>query len=79
MATVGYGIMSPKSLYSHFVSMTEIMVGMLGFAVATGLMFAPLLTTKVTHMFSDVAVIHPFNGVQTLHDSCGDTSAMTSL
>ena len=63
MATVGYGIMSPKSLYSHFVSMTEIMVGMLGFAVATGLMFARFSRPRSRILFSDVAVIHPFNGV----------------
>ena len=65
MATVGYGIMSPKSLYSHLVSMTEIMVGMLGFAVATGLMFARFSRPRSRILFSDVAVIHPFNGVQT--------------
>ncbi|MGZ5016513.1 MAG: chromate efflux transporter [Methylobacter sp.] len=65
MATVGYGIMSPKSLYSHIVSMTEIMVGMLGFAVATGLMFARFSRPRSHILFSDVAVIHPFNGVPT--------------
>lgn len=65
MATVGYGIMSPKSLYSHIVSMTEIMVGMLGFAVATGLMFARFSRPRSRILFSDVAVIHPFNGVPT--------------
>ena len=66
MATVGYGIMSPKSLYySHIVSMTEIMAGMLGFAVATGLMFARFSRPRSRILFSDVAVIHPFNGVQT--------------
>ncbi len=63
MATVGYGIMSPKSLYSHIVSMTEIMVGMLGFAVATGLMFARFSRPRSRILFSDVAVIHSFNGV----------------
>ena len=66
MATVGYGIMSPKSLYSHIVSMTEIMVGMLGFAVATGLMFARFSRPRSRILFSDVAVIHPFNGVPAL-------------
>ena len=63
MATVGYGIMSPKSLYSHIVSMTEIMAGMLGFAVATGLMFARFSRPRSRILFSDVAVIHSFNGV----------------
>jgi len=71
MATVGYGIMSPKSVYSHLVSMTEIMVGMLGFAVATGLMFARFSRPRSRILFSDVAVIHSFNGAD-FHDSCGE-------
>ena len=63
MATVGYGIMSPNSLYCHIISMMEIMVGMLGFAVATGLMFARFSRPRSRILFSDLAVIHPFNGV----------------
>ncbi|MGZ8172062.1 MULTISPECIES: ion channel [Methylobacter] len=66
MATVGYGIMSPKTLYSHMVSMTEILAGMLGFAMATGLMFARFSRPRPCLLFSDVAVIHLFNGVPTL-------------
>ena len=66
MATVGYGIMTPKSLYCHVVSMTEIMVGMLGFAVATGLMFARFSRPRSRILFSDAAVIHTFNGVPML-------------
>lgn len=66
MATVGYGDMSPKSLYSHLVSMTEIIVGMLGFSIATGLMFARFSRPRSHILFSDVVVIHPFNGVPTL-------------
>lgn len=63
MATVGYGIMSPNSLYCHIISMIEIMVGMLGLAVATGLMFARFSRPRSRILFSEVAVIHPFNGV----------------
>jgi inward rectifier potassium channel len=66
MATVGYGIMSPKSLYSHIISMIEIMIGMLGFSLATGLMFARFSRPRSQILFSDVAVIHPFNGIPTL-------------
>jgi inward rectifier potassium channel len=66
MATVGYGIMSPKTFYSHMVSTTEILAGMLGFAMATGLMFARFSRPRPCLLFSDVAVIHLFNGVPTL-------------
>ena len=55
--------MSPKSLYCHIVSMTEIMIGMLGFAVAAGLMFARFSRPRSRILFSNVAVIHTFNGV----------------
>lgn len=65
MATVGYGDMSPKSLYSHIISTAEIMTGMLGFSIATGLMFARFSRPRSRILFSDVAVIHPFNGVPT--------------
>jgi inward rectifier potassium channel len=65
MATVGYGDMSPKSLYSHIISTAEIMTGMLGFSIATGLMFARFSRPRSRILFSNVAVIHPFNGVPT--------------
>jgi len=65
MATVGYGIMSPNSLYSHIVSMTEVLTGMLGFAMSTGLMFARFSRPRPCLLFSEVAVIYPFNGVPT--------------
>src|ERR1035437_2019142 len=39
LSTVGYGSISPKSLGSNIVAATESLVGVLGFAVATGLLF----------------------------------------
>ncbi len=65
MATVGYGIMSPNTLYSHMVSMAEVLAGMLGFAMATGLMFARFSRPRPCLLFSNVAVICPFNGAPT--------------
>ncbi|QJD30418.1 chromate efflux transporter [Methylococcus geothermalis] len=87
MATVGYGIMSPNTLYSHIVSMTEVLAGMLGFAMATGLMFARFSRPRPCLLFSDVAVIGPFNGVTTFmirvankrHDLIVEPSVRMSL
>ena len=39
LATVGYGHMYPDSLYGHIIATVEIMIGMFGMAVVTGLIF----------------------------------------
>ena len=39
LATVGYGHMYPVTFYGHLIAMLEIMVGMFGLAVITGLIF----------------------------------------
>ena len=54
LATVGYGVMSPGSIYGHIVASTEIVLGMLVTAVMAGLMFARNM------------VVTTFNGVPTL-------------
>src|SRR5579883_2824774 len=40
LATVGYGNMSPATLYGHCVATVEIITGMLSMAVITSLVFA---------------------------------------
>ena len=40
LATVGYGAMSPATLYGHSVATAEIITGMMSMAVMTGLVFA---------------------------------------
>jgi len=66
LATVGYGVMSPATVYGHIVASTEIFLGMLVIAVLTGLMFARFSRPTARVLFSDVAVVTPFNGVPTL-------------
>jgi inward rectifier potassium channel len=66
LATVGYGHMYPDSLYGHLVSMLEIMVGMFGLAVITGLIFVRFSRPTARLHFSKVAVIAPFDGVPNL-------------
>jgi inward rectifier potassium channel len=48
------------------VASTEILFGMVQIAVVTGLLFARFSRPTSRIMFSDVAVITPFNGVPTL-------------
>ncbi len=66
LATVGYGTMSPNSIYGHTVASVEILVGMLELALSTGLMFARFSRPSSRILFSKVAVVTNFNGVPTL-------------
>src|ERR1700746_3321084 len=66
LATVGYGHMYPVSFYGHLIAMFEIMVGMFGLAVITGLIFVRFSRPTARIHFSKVAVIAPFDGVPNL-------------
>lgn len=63
LATVGYGHMYPQSFYGHLIAMIEIMLGMFGLAVITGLIFVRFSRPTARMHFSKIAVIAPFDGV----------------
>jgi inward rectifier potassium channel len=66
LATVGYGHMYPETFYGHLITMLEIMTGMFGLAVITGLIFVRFSRPTARIHFSKVAVIAPFDGVPNL-------------
>ncbi len=66
LATVGYGHAYPDTFYGHCVATLEIMVGLFGLAVMTGLIFVRFSRPTARIMFSDVAVVAPFDGLPTL-------------
>jgi len=66
LATVGYGHAYPATLYGHCVATLEILVGLFGLAVLTGLIFVRFSRPTARIKFSSVAVIAPFDGVPTL-------------
>lgn len=66
MATIGYGAMYPTTTYAHSLVAFEALVGLLGFAMATGLMFARFSRPTARVLFSRIAAIAPQNGVPTL-------------
>src|SRR3984957_11918591 len=66
LATVGYGHMYPETFYGHLITMLEIMVGLFGLAVITGLIFVRFSRPTARMHFSKVAVIAPFDGVPTV-------------
>lgn len=66
MATIGYGAMYPKTAFANALVTVEALLGLLGVAMATGLMFARVSIPKARVLFSRVAVITPYNGMPTL-------------
>jgi inward rectifier potassium channel len=87
LATVGYGVMSPGSLYGHIVASTEIVYGMMSMAVITGLVFVRFSRPRARLMFSQVAVVGPLSGKPTLmlrvvnerHEALAEATARLSL
>jgi len=66
LATVGYGHMYPTTLYGNILTTVEIMVGMFGLAVMTGLIFVRFSRPSARIEFTRNVVIAPFNGRPTL-------------
>jgi inward rectifier potassium channel len=58
--------MYPVSFYGHLIAMLEIIAGMFGLAVITGLIFVRFSRPTARIHFSKVAVIAPFDGVPSL-------------
>ena len=66
LATVGYGVMSPASLYGHLIASTEIIVGMMSMAVITGLVFVRFSRPRARLLFTRHAVVAPYEGGRAL-------------
>jgi inward rectifier potassium channel len=66
IATVGYGNIYPDSTYVNCVVVVEIAIGVLVFALTSGLVFARFSIPRARIMFSDVAVVRRFEGYPTL-------------
>jgi inward rectifier potassium channel len=66
VATIGYGVIYPNTLFANLLVTFEIMAGVIGFAMGNGLMFARFSRPTARIMFSKVAIIAPHNGTPTL-------------
>jgi len=66
MASIGYGAMYPKTPYTNILVTIESLIGLMGLAMGTGLMFARFSLPKAKILFSNVAVKTPYNGIPTL-------------
>lgn len=66
-STIGYGAMSPTSLYTHTLVAIEAFIGLVSAALITGIIFAKFSRPTAALRFSEKAVVHNVNGVPHLH------------
>lgn len=80
LATVGYGVMAPASIYGHVVSSTEIVCGTAFTAIVTGLLFVRFSRPKPKIAYSEDAVVTTYRGRPTLMVRAANarTTVMTS-
>ena len=60
LTTVGYGSISPKGIAANFVAAFEAMVGLMGFALATGLLYGRVSRPSARIGFSENMLIAPY-------------------
>jgi inward rectifier potassium channel len=60
LTTVGYGNIAPKTLSSNTIAATEALVGLLGFALATGILFGRFSRPSARIGYSERALIAPY-------------------
>ncbi len=66
LGTVGYGVMTPATLYANLLATVETFLNLVFVAMSTGLIFARVSRPTARVMFSRNAVIVPHDGVLTL-------------
>jgi inward rectifier potassium channel len=64
LTTVGYGRLNPVSLFDSTVAAIESMVGLLGFALATGLLYGRFSRATAKLLYSDNIIVAPYNNVR---------------
>ena len=79
LATVGYGHWYPQTLYAHILTTIEIIFGMFGLAVMTGLIFVRFSRPTARILFSKSIVIGSLNGRPTLMLRVGNLRAQSMV
>lgn len=62
LTTVGYGRLNPTSSFNSSIAAIESLMGLLGFALATGLLYGRFSRPVARILFSKTAVIAPYKG-----------------
>jgi inward rectifier potassium channel len=60
LTTVGYGNIAPNAISSNILAVIEALIGLLGFALATGILFGRFSRPSARIGFSDNALIAPY-------------------
>lgn len=66
LATVGYGVMAPTTVWGHLIASIEIICGMAFTAIVTGLIFVRFSRPMAKILYADKAVVAIRNGTPTL-------------
>lgn len=66
LSTIGYGHIVPQSIAAHWLSTVQAFIGVLGVALITGLLFAKFSKPISKVLFSQRALIAPFQGGRAL-------------
>jgi len=62
LTTVGYGNIAPGSISANVLAVVEALIGLLGFALATGILFGRFSRPSARIGFSERALIAPYEG-----------------
>jgi inward rectifier potassium channel len=65
-ATIGYGHLAPRGLPANLLMTVESFFGLLGLALATGILFSRFARPQAAIAFSQQAVVAPYRGVSGL-------------
>jgi inward rectifier potassium channel len=63
IATIGYGSITPNNLAANVVVAFEALAGLIGFSFVTGIVFARFARPLARIIFSERAIIAPYNGI----------------
>ena len=63
IATIGYGSITPNNLGANLIVAVEALAGLIGFSFVTGIVFARFARPVARFLFSERAIIAPYNGI----------------
>jgi len=66
LTTVGYGSISPQGVFANSVASVEAMMGLMGFAVATGLLVGRVSQPSARIAYSEKCLITPYEDITSL-------------
>lgn len=70
LSTVGYGGIAPRGMAANTIAALESLMGVLGFAVATGLLFGRVSRPSARVGFSETMVVAPYQDGMSLQFRC---------